>query len=264
MCIAVFIWKAHPLYPFLLLLNRDEYHSRPTKPLAWWEGDKILGGRDELGGGTWLGCSRDGKIAFITNVRELQSLPQAKSRGDLPVRFLEGTKSPRKFAEEIAKEANLYNGFNLILVDVRSESMMYVTNRPKEESALITEVSAGIHVLSNAKLDSPWPKAERLRHGFEDLLTLYDDRDIPVDVMVENLMRNTVKDDVSKLPNIFPPEREYHLSSIFVDTENPLGHYGTRSTSAIHVKACGDISFHERYLDDQLWRQHSVTYQIIK
>lgn len=264
MCIAVFLWKAHPLYPFLLLLNRDEYHSRPTKPLDWWKGDKILGGRDELGGGTWLGSSRGGKVAFITNVRELQSIPQAKSRGDLPVRFLEGTRSPQEFAEEIAKEAYLYNGFNLILADIRSDCMIYVTNRPKEENGFITEVSPGIHVLSNAKLDTPWPKAERLSHGFQDLLALYADREVPVDVMVENLMTNTVKDDLSVLPNIYPPEREYHLSSIFIDMETPLGRYGTRSTSALYFKACGDVSFHERYLDDQLWRQHTITYQIIK
>lgn len=63
---------------------------RPTKPLAWWEGrGHILGGRDGLAGGTWLACTRDGRVAFLTNVRELQSLPQPKSRGHLPVRFLE-------------------------------------------------------------------------------------------------------------------------------------------------------------------------------
>lgn len=61
---------------------------RPTKPLEWWECGEILGGRDELAGGTWLACSRNGRVAFITNFREVQSLPQAKSRGELPVRFL--------------------------------------------------------------------------------------------------------------------------------------------------------------------------------
>eukprot|EP00257_Ricinus_communis_P023573 XP_015583597.1 transport and Golgi organization 2 homolog [Ricinus communis] len=90
MCIAVFLWQAHPLYPFLLLLNRDEYHSRPTKPLSWWgSGDQILGGRDEQAGGTWLACTKDGKIAFLTNVREIISTPTDSSRGDLPVNFLQ-------------------------------------------------------------------------------------------------------------------------------------------------------------------------------
>ncbi|GMP37258.1 hypothetical protein CsSME_00054332 [Camellia sinensis var. sinensis] len=97
MCIAVFIWQDHPLYPFILLLNRDEYHNRPTKPLAWWEVEggggtcccDIVGGRDGLAGGTWLASNRDGRVAFLTNVREVESIPQAKSRGHLPVRFLE-------------------------------------------------------------------------------------------------------------------------------------------------------------------------------
>ncbi|OMP03263.1 hypothetical protein CCACVL1_02486, partial [Corchorus capsularis] len=89
MCITVFMWGAHPLYPLLFLFNRDEYHSRPTEPLKWWEGGEILGGRDGVTGGTWLASSRDGRFAFVTNFREVESLPQAKSRGYLPVRFLQ-------------------------------------------------------------------------------------------------------------------------------------------------------------------------------
>ncbi|TYH42222.1 hypothetical protein ES332_D11G048800v1 [Gossypium tomentosum] len=91
MCIAVFMWETHPLYPFILFLNRDEYHKRPTEPLIWWEGEEILGGRDAQAGGTWLASSRDGRLAFITNFRELQSIPQAKSRGNLLVDFLQGS-----------------------------------------------------------------------------------------------------------------------------------------------------------------------------
>lgn len=63
--------------------------QRPTKPVAWWEGGQILGGRDEVAGGTWLACSRGGRVAFLTNVLELHTVPEAKSRGDLPVLFLE-------------------------------------------------------------------------------------------------------------------------------------------------------------------------------
>lgn len=116
MCIAVFMWQAHPLYPFLLLLNRDEYHNRqvpqkiiknrkyvetieiyfvvfvrPTKPVGWWEGGEMLGGKDEVAGGTWLACSKHGRVGFLTNVLELHTLPEAKSRGDLVIRFLEVT-----------------------------------------------------------------------------------------------------------------------------------------------------------------------------
>ncbi|XP_052182759.1 uncharacterized protein YGR127W [Diospyros lotus] len=262
MCIAVFIWKAHPLYPLLLLLNRDEYHNRATKPLAWWEGDQILAGRDEVAGGTWLGCTRSGRVAFLTNVRELHSPPQSISRGRLPLRFLESNENPHDFAKELVKEADQYSGFNLIIADLPSTTMVYVTNRPKEDNISIIDVSPGIHVLSNARLDSPWPKAERLRDSFRDLLEVYGEREAPPEEMVETLMRNAVKDDESMLPHLYPVEKEYHLSSIFVDYETPLGRYGTRSTSVLRVKACGEVSFHEQYLENGFWKEQTVTYPI--
>ncbi|XP_048336680.2 uncharacterized protein LOC107427218 isoform X2 [Ziziphus jujuba] len=223
MCIAVFLWRAHPVYPFLLLLNRDEYHSRPTEPLAWWDGGEILGGRDGLAGGTWLACSRDGRLAFLTNVREVQLIPQAKTRGDIPVLFLKSKKSPMEFAEEVVKDADQYNGFNLILADLCAKTMVYTTNRQKEGEKLVADVLPGIHVLTNARLDSPWPKAQRLRDNFKELVHKYGDGEFPIKEMIEKLMTDTTKDEESPLPHIYSPSREYYLSSIFVDEEtNPL------------------------------------------
>lgn len=66
-----------------------------------------------------------------------------------------------EFAEELEKEADHYNGFNLILVELCSKSMCYVTNRAKEDNNFVTEVEPGIHVITNASLDSPWPKVRR-------------------------------------------------------------------------------------------------------
>lgn len=66
-----------------------------------------------------------------------------------------------EFAEEMVKDADQYNGFNLILTDLCSKTMVYVTNRAKEGNNLVTEVESGIHVLTNATLDSPWPKVSR-------------------------------------------------------------------------------------------------------
>lgn len=261
MCITVFLWQAHPIHPFFILLNRDEFHSRPTKPLAWWEDGEILGGRDGLAGGTWLACSRNGKFAFLTNVREIESLPLAKSRGDLPVSFLKGSKRPKDFAEELVKEADQYNGFNLIVADIPSKTMFYITNRLKEGSISI-EVSPGMHVLTNASLDSPWPKAQRLGQNFRELVDKYGEDELPVADMVENLMMNTIKDDSDKLPGIRLPELEYQLSSIFVDTNTPSGRYGTRSISAISVKNSGDVNFYERYLEKDTWKEHNVEYKI--
>lgn len=262
MCIAVFMWQDHPLYPFLLLLNRDEYHSRPTKAAGWWEGGEILGGRDEVGGGTWLACSKGGRLAFLTNFRELQSLPQAKTRGDLPVRFLKSEKDPTAFADEVIQEADQYNGFNLILVDLCSKAMVYVTNRPKENKPYALQVPPGIHVLTNASLDSPWPKAQRLHHNFKELIHTHGEGELHADEMVKKLMMDTSKADESSLPGLYPLHFEYQLSSIYVDTDTPLGRYGTRSTSAVLVKINGEVCFYERYLEDDVWKEHMMTYQI--
>ncbi|KAF7834547.1 transport and Golgi organization 2-like protein [Senna tora] len=264
MCIAVFLWQAHPLYPFLLLHNRDEYYSRPTQPLAWWPDDKILGGRDRQAGGTWLASTRNGRVALITNFRERKELSNPKSRGELPIRFLESSMSAREFAEQILKEADQYNGFNLILVDICNRTMLYVTNRAKGDNPSVSEITPGIHVLTNASLDAAWPKGERLRHNFKELVDQYGESEYPIKEMVEKLMTNTIKDEESLLPGIHPPQREYPLSSIFVEVDFPWGRYGTRSSSALLVKSNGEVCFYEKYLDDVdvQWKEKTVTYQI--
>lgn len=264
MCIAVFIWDSHPLYPFLLLLNRDEYHSRPTSPLGWWEDGEILGGRDGEAGGTWLACTRNGRLAFVTNVREIKPNFQGKSRGDLSVRFLKSKNSPQEFAEELKGEADQYHGFNLIVADLCSMTMLYITNRIKDNGLSVIEVSPGIHVLSNATLDTPWPKAQRLRHSFKDMLDKYGEAEISIEEMTANLMRDTTKDDESKLPHIYPPEFECQLSSIFVEADTSLGRYGTRSTSVVVLKTSGDVSFYETHIEKDLCKERKMCYHMEK
>ncbi|KAK4491493.1 hypothetical protein RD792_002243, partial [Penstemon davidsonii] len=218
-----------------------------TTALGWWDDDgEILGGRDGQAGGTWLGTSRGGKIAFLTNVREIAGSPSinSNSRGHLPLRFLKSTKSPKEFGEELVDEAHhyQYGGFNLIVADFCSMTMFYITNRPKGDDGngclSLTEVSPGIHVLSNAKLDTPWPKAQRLRNSFEEAVNKCGEAEISVEEMTRKLMNDTTKDeDESKLPRIYPPEFEYHLSAIFVEADTALGRYGTRSTSAVILRS---------------------------
>lgn len=266
MCIAVFIWQADSRYSLVLLLNRDEYHSRPTKAVHWWEDGEIVGGKDEVGGGTWLASSTNGKLAFLTNVLELHTNPQAKTRGDLPVRFLQSKKRAMEFAKELVNEGNEYNGFNLILADIETKKMVYVTNRPKGEPMSIQEVQPGIHVLSNAKLDSPWPKAQRLKLNFKEMLDVYkaNDEKICVKEMIEKLMRDTIRADKSKLPRICSTDWELGLSSIFVQLDTSLGCYGTRSTTALTIEVGGKVSFYELYLENNMWKEQIVNYWIEK
>ncbi|OMO54555.1 hypothetical protein COLO4_36415 [Corchorus olitorius] len=238
--------------------------GKPTKAVAWWDDHEILGGRDEVAGGTWSACSRQGRVAFLTNVLELHTLPDAKSRGGLPVLFLESTKSPMEFAEELVKEAHKYNGFNLILADIPSKSMVYVSNRPKGEPISIQLVSPGLHILSNAKLDSPWHKAQRLGESFKQMLTRYGKNEVPIKEMVEKLMKDKVKADKSKLPGIRALDWEYNLSSVFVEVETPLGLYGTRSTAALTICPGGEVSFYDKYLENSVWKERTINYHIQK
>ncbi|RZR73563.1 hypothetical protein BHM03_00025642 [Ensete ventricosum] len=222
----------------------EEYGLR----MAWWgEGHgKILGGRDVLAGGTWLGCTRDGRLAFLTNVLEPDNLPCAKTRGDLP-----SWKSPLEFAEELVMEARDYNGFNLILADIPSKLMVYISNRPKEEPISIQVVSPGLHVLSNAKLDTPWYKAQRLGMRFRDLLVKYDQEEIPEKEMVDKLMSDTARADRDRLPNTgCDTEYEFKLSSIFVEFETK--------------QVDGNARFYEKYLEKGVWKDHAVSYNIEK
>ncbi|PWA94343.1 hypothetical protein CTI12_AA060010 [Artemisia annua] len=229
---------------------------RPTKSVGWWEDGEILGGRDEVAGGTWLACTREGRVSFLTNVLELHTLPEAKSRGDLPLRFLESKKSSEEFAKELVKEVHEYNGFNLITLDLTSNKMFYISNRPKSEPPTVQQVQPGIHVLSNAKLDSPWPKVQRLKLNFKKLLSTYDeDEDIPMKEMIDKLMRDTTKADKSQLPNICSLEWEHNLSSIFVE-----GRYGTRSMIALSIKDNEEASFHETYIEKGLWWEKTIDF----
>ena len=70
----------------------------------------------------------------------------------------QSNKQPQEFAESLKSEAHCYNGFNLIVADVTTKSMVYISNRPKGHPITIQEVPSGLHVLSNDKLDSPWHK----------------------------------------------------------------------------------------------------------
>ncbi|KAL6011955.1 hypothetical protein ACLOJK_002421 [Asimina triloba] len=239
---------------------------RPTTPTSWWgDSNEILGGRDRVAGGTWLACTRNGKLAFLTNVLEPDPFDRAKSRGDLPLRFLESGKSPREFAKEVVKEADQYNGFNLILADLCAKTMVCVSNRPKDEAASIQEVSPGLHVLSNARLDSPWHKAQRLARNFKELIRRYHGKEIPSKDLVELLMKDTVKADKGQLPNTgCDSDWEYKLSSIFVEVDTPLGRCGTRSTAAVFLNAGGEISFYEQYLEKGIWKEHTLKYEIEK
>src|SRR5690606_13058 len=164
MCLVVFAWKAHPHYRLVLAANRDEFHSRPAEPLHWWpDRPDILAGRDLLARGTWLGVSRSGRFATVTNYREdLQRQHSGRSRGELVTGFLASGTDPLGYCSKI--DAAEYAGFSLLAM--AGEAAAYVSNRGDEPR----ELAPGTYGLSNASLDTPWGKVVRSKAGLQSLL----------------------------------------------------------------------------------------------
>jgi uncharacterized protein with NRDE domain len=219
MCIIAFHWQPDGPVPLVLAANRDEFYERPTAPLAWWEGGRILAGRDLRAGGTWLGVTPEGRLAAITNYRNpAQSQPDRASRGLLPVAFLEGNLGARAFLEQLATQASHYNPFNLLLFD-GMDLLGY-----ESRHAAVVPFTAGIHAVSNGDFDEPWPKVEGLKLGLAT--GLEDD-----EALLARLGEAEPFAD-GRLPHTgVPIAWERALSPAFVRTPT----YGTRTSTILRL-----------------------------
>mgnify|MGYP002786721140 CR=1 FL=1 len=100
MCLVLFAKNVWDSFPYLILANRDEFFDRPTKAAAYWEDqDDVFAGRDLSSFGTWLGVSKKGRLAFLTNRRNLREPNPSSplSRGKLVSGFLLAKSSPREY-----------------------------------------------------------------------------------------------------------------------------------------------------------------------
>jgi uncharacterized protein with NRDE domain len=154
MCLVSLAYKAHSTYPLLVAANRDEYHQRPTAAAQFWkEYPDLLAGKDLQAGGTWMGVTRAGRFAAITNHRNPPTTPlEPRSRGFLTLDFLRGEASASQYLETVNTRAGEYAGFNLIVGD--SEQLWYLSNI----EGRVQKLQPGIYSLSNALLHSNWPK----------------------------------------------------------------------------------------------------------
>ena len=174
MCLIAFAWQ-HPHYRLVLIGNRDEFHARPSAALARWDdAPDLLAGRDLQARGTWLGVSENGRLAAVTNVRLPEPpAPQLLSRGKLAVDFLRGDADAEAHADALVPTLPRYGGCNLLLFD--REHAVYASNQP---SAHAQSLAAGVYGLSNAALDTPWPKTIALRDALAGWLRSSDDNGV--------------------------------------------------------------------------------------
>ncbi|WP_107037139.1 NRDE family protein [Brumimicrobium mesophilum] len=242
MCLIAFAYKVSAEYPLILIANRDEFHKRPAQKAHFWTEDKevnILAGRDLEGGGTWFGIGETGKWAAVTNHRDIENIKQfAPTRGNLIPQFLKSTDSAENYLQHLQKDAAKYNGFNLLLGD--KHGVFHYSNI----SNSITKIEAGIHGVSNALLNTPWPKLVLAK---DDLKKEIEKDNFDHETLF-SILKNENKAEVNHLPETgLDEELEMALSSIFIDIDN----YGTRCSTLLLISKNGDMKFVERTYDSE-------------
>ncbi|MBK9966221.1 MAG: NRDE family protein [Holophagales bacterium] len=240
MCLIVLGLFAHPRYPLVVAANRDEFVARPSEAVCCWPGrGGLLAGRDLAAGGTWMGVTRSGRFAGLTNVREPRAFdPSAPSRGELAVRFLEASGPPLPHLRSLAATGGRRNGFNLLAA--AGGRLAWYSNRGGVPRA----VEGGVHGVSNALLDEPWPKVKRSVEGLARILEGEDAID-PEELFALLADRKAAAD--GELPDTgVGLAAERALSPPFIATPG----YGTRGTTLLLVSANGHASLLERRFDE--------------
>ena len=255
MCLIVFAYNVHPSYRLILAANRDEFYERPSLSADFWEDQKnVLAGRDLKESGTWLGITKEGKFAAVTNYRDPSAFKSnAPSRGKLVSRYLIGKQNAGGYLEDVSSQADKYNGFNLLIGD---DNDLFVFSNNGEKQKL----NPGIYGLSNHNLNTPWPKVSRGKRLLkatldqkgsglkEALFAVLADRHIPPD---------------SKLPSTgVGLEWERILSSMFIKSPD----YGTRSSTIVLIGKNRRVRFVEKVFDGQKepWIESSFSFVMEK
>lgn len=238
MCLLFAAWRCQPGYRLILAANRDEFHYRRTAPVGPWpQAPDIIGGRDLEAGGSWLAAARGGRVAAVTNYRDLGPRLGARSRGLLVSDFVKGTASAHGFARRLMSEADLYDGFNLLISD--EGSLVYCSNR---DSRGLRALPPGLYGLSNGVLDSPWPKVTKGKKAFGDILSEVG----PDSDRLLAMLADTAVADDEELPDTgLDRQWERMLSPRFIVSPQ----YGTRSSSILTVDDQGHVVLVERRFD---------------
>ena len=261
MCLILFSWNSHPDYSLVVAANRDEFYERDTDGVSWWdEHPHVLAGRDRadvLGSpGTWLGFTKTGKFSALTNVRApSEKNPDARTRGELSLMYLISKDRPAEFIQSHSKRFSQYNGFNLLMADLGNSSnpeMHWVSNRMMIGQSVRPRkifpqqpLEPGVYGLSNAMLDTPWPKVNHRIAAFAQALAMDQGQLKNVDQYLK-LLADTHPASEHELPSTgVSKEWEKALSPAFIKTPS----YGTRSSTVLRVRKDGQFELVERRFD---------------
>lgn len=251
MCLAAFALNAHPRFPLVIAANRDEFFARAAAPMAWWQADgtELLAGRDLSAGGTWFGLTRAGRLALLTNVREpARQRSDAPSRGRLVVDWLAARGNAEDFAHGLAGG---YNGFNLVTADLARNTWHWLSNRTPAPVRL----ADGIHALSNAAMDTPWPKTVGLKAELARALRTADSAEQLAALLFDALADATPAPDPALPDTGIGLDRERLLSPRFIRMADPArpgsALYGTRCSTVLIREASGATHAVERTVTAQ-------------
>ena len=263
MCLIAWNWQPGSATPLLLVANRDEFYARPAQAMHWWDCHNILAGRDLQAGGTWLGVTRGGRLAALTNYRDFsvatsasRQRADAPSRGELATEFLNSELPALEFLQRLAGRAKQYNPFNLLVFD--GTRLLGLQSRGAE----VVEMRPGIGAVSNADFHSPWPKLTWLRDelenhvsssgaarsaGSRDAYAIAGENgsdEVDVEALLSILKNQTIAPDDALPQTGLPLARERALSAAFVSSPDS----GTRASSVVKI-ARTQAQFAERTFD---------------
>ncbi|XP_029916171.1 transport and Golgi organization protein 2 homolog isoform X2 [Myripristis murdjan] len=273
MCIIFFKFDPRPAsknaYRLILAANRDEFYQRPSKAADFWAtNSEILSGLDlECGkeGGSWLGISKRGKLAAITNYLEGRTNPDSQGRGFLVSNYLvDKDLDSYSYLKKVSSEGHLYNGFNLITAEFKAKEdiVCYYGNRGSPEPV---RLKPGIYGLSNSLLETPWRK---LQHGKRQFTSVVNNQSLSCNGLVQELL-NVLNNDELNTPDLaqesqgegYTKSMLQALSAVFVRSP----HYGTRTNTIILIDAAGNVTFTERTMlnsDTSHWSTSSFQFKL--
>lgn len=238
MCLITFAYKSHPEYSLILIANRDEFYQRPSLPMHFWDDhNEILAGRDLEQLGTWLGFNTAGKFTAVTNYRDGRNpAKNRRSRGELTANFLKCQQSADEYLLQLEQNKQEFGDFNLLVAD--QTGLYYCSNRGAETH----ELQPGIYGMSNALLDTPWPKLQRVK---QDLTNAINSSALTAEHLM-GIMGNRETAPDKDLPDTgISLNWERLLSSSFIQADN----YGTRATTLVMQKPNGDTTVIEQGFD---------------